>query len=346
MFWAIEAVVIREFVRFFRQHGRLLSTFARPLLWLIVIGSGFERVIPSEGTVSYKQFLLPGIYAMVLLFSTMLCALATVSDREFGPIRMLLIAPLPRSVAVIAKTISSTLLGIFQAALFLPLIWILGLRPSAGAVLELLGALALSALVLSSLGMVLASRLRSIENFAGVMNFLMFPMFFLSSALYPASTLPGFLQPLVRADPLTYTVDLMRHPLLRGLYPANLSSDYTPRFDILVLASLSVLLTGVAILLFGEEDHLGRILLTEAPRPGRGGPAVPPQEASTPGIPPVASEPAATSPSAVEMPRTRTRIPSGAASGQERLPGAPEKAATSARPAEYSADEGGSMIVK
>jgi len=344
MVWAVEAVVIREFVRFFRQHGRLLSTFARPLLWLIVIGSGFERVIPSEGTVSYKQFLLPGIYAMVILFSTMLCALATVSDREFGPIRMLLIAPLPRSVAVIAKTVSSTLLGIFQAVLFLPLIWILGLRPSAEAVLELLGALALSALVLASLGMVLASRLRSIENFAGVMNFLMFPMFFLSSALYPASTLPGFLQPLVRADPLTYAVDLMRHPLLQGLYPANLSSSYTARFDILVLVASSIILTGVAILLFGEEDHLGRILLTEAPRAGRrGGPPVAPPQPSTPTVVGAPPEPASAAPAPAEPPRRRSPVQPRAAVAGPPL-AAPEN--TAARPTDFSAEEGGSMIAQ
>src|SRR5207245_1674635 len=139
MIGAVAAVVIRECLRFVRQRGRLLSTFARPLLWLVVIGSGFEKVVPSEGTVSYKQFMLPGIYGMVLLFSTMLSALATVHDREFGPIRMLLIAPLPRPVAVIAKTVSSTLLGVLQALLLLPLIWILGLRPSATALLEFLG---------------------------------------------------------------------------------------------------------------------------------------------------------------------------------------------------------------
>jgi len=267
---AVAAVVIRELLRFVRQRGRLLSTFARPLLWLIVIGSGFERVVPSEGTVSYKQFLLPGIYGMVLLFSTMLSALATVHDREFGPIRMLLIAPLPRPVAVIAKTVSSTLLGVLQALLLLPLIWILGLRPSATALVEFIGALVISALALSSLGMVLASRLRSIENFAGVMNFLMFPMFFLSSALYPASSLPGFLQPFVRADPLTYGIDLMRHPLLQGLYPANLGADYTARFDTWVLLVIALVLLALAGLLFGEEDHLRRILLTETPRAKRG----------------------------------------------------------------------------
>ena len=184
---------------------------------------------------------------------------------------MLLIAPLAAlGRRASRRRVSSTLLGIIQALIFLPLIWILGLRPTFGAVLELIGAIALSALVLSSLGMVLASRLRSIENFAGVMNFLMFPMFFLSSALYPASTLPGWLQPFVRADPLTYGVDLMRHPLLQGLYTANLSSDYTARFDVLALALISVVMVGLAILLFGEEDHLGRILLTES-RPARGG---------------------------------------------------------------------------
>src|SRR5579862_527209 len=203
---------------------------------------------------------------MVILFSTMLTALATVHDREFGPIRMLLVAPLPRSVAVIAKAISASLLGVIQAVLLFPLIWILGLRPSLGAVAELIGGIALTSFALGSFGMVIASRLRSIENFAGIMNFLMFPMFFLSSALYPASLLPGFLQPFVRANPLTYGIDLMRHPLLRGLYPGNLGTDYTISFDVLVLVLVSVVLLALASLLFGEEEHLGRILLVEPPR--------------------------------------------------------------------------------
>jgi len=267
---AVSAVVIRELLRFVRQRGRLLSTFARPLLWLVVIGSGFERVVPTEGTVSYKQFLLPGIYGMVILFSAMLSALATVHDREFGPIRMLLVAPLPRSVVVLAKTLSSTLLAVLQAVLLLPLIWILGLHPSPAALLQFAGALVLCSFAISSLGMVIASRIRSIENFAGVMNFLMFPMFFLSSALYPASTLPGFLQPFVRANPLTYGIDLMRHALLAGEYPANLGSDYTAHFDVLVLVTFGIVLLAIAALLFGEEEHLGRILLTEqAPKRGR-----------------------------------------------------------------------------
>jgi ABC-2 type transport system permease protein len=266
---AVRAVVIRELIRFQRQRGRLFASLVRPLLWLIVIGAGFEKLVPTEGTVSYKQYLLPGLYGMVILFSTMLSALATVHDREFGPIRMLLVAPVPRWVIVIAKTISAALLGVIQVVLLLPLIWIVGLRPSASAVLAVLGAVALGSIALASVGMVIASRMRSIENFAGIMNFLMFPMFFLSSALYPAVLLPGFLQPFVRANPLTYAIDLIRHPLLRGLYPVNLGTDYTVRFDVMVLTLVSVVLLMLASLLFGEEDHLTRILLTESPRARR-----------------------------------------------------------------------------
>jgi ABC-2 type transport system permease protein len=268
---AVGSVVHRELLRFVRQRGRLLSTFARPLLWLVVVGSGFEKVVPAQGTVSYKQFLLPGIFGMVVLFSTMLSALATVHDREFGPIRMLLVAPLPRPATVVAKTISSTLLGIVQSILLLWLVWVLGLRPGFAQILELLGAIALCALAMSALGMLLASRLRSIENFAAVMNFVMFPMFFLSAALYPAAALPGFLQPFVRINPLTYGIDLMRHPLLAGLYPANLSTDYTWWFDVLVLAVVAVILLVLAGALFGEEDHLARILLSDEGRRGRRG---------------------------------------------------------------------------
>jgi ABC-2 type transport system permease protein len=168
-------------------------------------------------------------------------------------------------VTVIAKTTSSALLATFQAVLLFPLIWILGLHPSATAIVELVGAIVLSSITLSSLGMLIASRLRSLENFATLMNFVMFPMFFLSTALYPAATLPGFLRPLVRINPLTYAIDLMRHTLLAGQYTGNLGSDYNATFDIAVLVVTAIVLLALAMMLFGEEDHLASILLTDEP---------------------------------------------------------------------------------
>ncbi len=114
--------------------------------------------------------------------------------------------------------------------------------------------------------MLLASRLRSIENFATVMNFVMFPMFFLSGSLYPSAALPGFLQPLVRANPVTYCVDIMRHPLLEGLYPANFASDYTVRHDVILLVAFTVVFFLLASLLFGAEDHLSKVMLLDQRR--------------------------------------------------------------------------------
>jgi ABC-2 type transport system permease protein len=269
---AILAVVQRELKRFFRQKGRLVATFLRPALWLVVIGSGFSAVV--HGGVSYYKYLLPGIYGMVLLFSTFLSALGTVHDREFGPIRMLLIAPLSRSVVVLAKTASSTVLGFVQAMMLLPAIWIVGLRPPAGAVLSFVLWALLGAVALSSMGMLISARVRSVENFAVVMNLVLFPMFFLSGALYPASSLASYLQPFVRVNPLTYVTDLMRHALLQGTYPGNLGPDYTVQFDVIVLVAFTGICLLLAAGLFGEEDHLGRILLATPPR-RRAGPRMP-----------------------------------------------------------------------
>jgi len=260
------AVVEREFRRVGRQRGRLLSTLARPLLWLVVIGSGFAAVLPEQAGVSYHQYLLPGILGMVLLFSTMLSALGTVHDREFGPIRMLLIAPLPRTRLVFAKALAATLVGSAQAMLLLPLLIFLRVPVSPGTLAFAIGAIVLTALALASLGMLIASRIRSLENFAVVMNFVLFPMFFLSGALYPASGLPAYLQPVVRVNPLTYGVDLLKHALLGASGPAGLGGEYPIALSLLVLAIFSVAALAAAAALFGREEHLGRILLNSPPR--------------------------------------------------------------------------------
>lgn len=262
---ALIAVVEREFKRLGRQRGRFLSTLARPLLWLVVIGSGFAAVMPDRGGLSYQQFLLPGIVAMVLLFSTTISALGTVHDREFGPMRMLLVAPVARSTLVFAKAIAATLAGTAQAALIVPLAALLGLRITLASFSATLGAMLLTAFALASLGMLLASRIRSLENFAVVMNFVLFPMFFLSGALYPASGLPPFLQPAVWINPLTYGVDLLKHALHGPVLGAQ-AGELSVALSVSVLGGLSAVAIVVAAALFGREEHLGRILLSGAPR--------------------------------------------------------------------------------
>ena len=263
---AILAVVEREFRRLGRQRGRLLSTLARPLLWLVVVGSGFAAVMPEQAGLSYQQFLLPGIVGMVLLFSSMLSALGTVHDREFGAIRMLLVAPMRRGSVVLAKTLAATLSGAAQAVVLLALLPFLGLSLTVQGAIQSAGGILLTSFALASLGMLVASRIRSIENFAVVMNFVLFPMFFLSGALYPASGLPRYLQPFVLVNPLTYGVDLLKHALLGSALAGRVGGEYPIATSVSLLLLFSVAALGAAVALFGREEHLVRILMGTTPR--------------------------------------------------------------------------------
>ena len=180
--------------------------------------------------------------------------------------RMLLVAPLPRSRLVFAKALAATVVGAAQALLLLPLLPVLGVSISAARLLTTAGAILLTALSLASLGMLLASCIRSIENFAVIMNFVVFPMFFLSGALYPASGLPIYLQPAVVVNPLTYGVDLLKHSMLPAAPPGGLGGEFPIGLSILVLTVFTTLALAGSAILFGREEHLGRILLNSAPR--------------------------------------------------------------------------------
>jgi ABC-2 type transport system permease protein len=261
----LAGIVGREFKRVLRSRPRLASTFARPLIWLIIIGSGFSTLIPG-GQFSYHKYLLPGIIGMVILFSSLLSALGSIQDREFGSMRMLLIAPVPRGLIVLGKALSATLLGAAFAIVLTPLAWIFDIHFGAVDYLEFLGAVLLCALALSSLGMLVASRIRKLEDFAVAMNFVIFPMFFLSGALYPTEKLPDWLQPLVRVNPLTYGVDLMRHYLLAGERAALSHVEFAPLLDIGFLVAFSIVALTLAATLFGGEEHLAPMFLGGAAR--------------------------------------------------------------------------------
>lgn len=257
-FRPISIIVRREFKRFFRQKGRLWSSLARPLFWLFVVGPGFDRLLGGEGGISYQQFIFPGVLGIVVLFGAILSSLSTVYDREFGVVRIMLIAPVSRLTIVLGKVIGGTMLAVFQALLLLILVPFLKL-PLGPHLLLLLPFLFLTSFAIASLGMLMATRIDSLENFATIMNFVVFPMFFLSGGLYPVKLLPDLLQVVVYLNPLTYGIDLFKHVLLPHAVLTPMGADLPMLVDLAALSVFAVLMLLAATALFDKEAKLVRL---------------------------------------------------------------------------------------
>ncbi|HWQ40179.1 MAG TPA: ABC transporter permease [Burkholderiales bacterium] len=244
----VYAVLEREVVRMFRQRGRLLSAMVRPLIWLFVIGAGFGAIMDQARGVPYQYFLVPGVLGMTMLFGAMLAALTTVYDKESGVMRMMIVAPLPHAWIVIAKLLSAALAGIVQALLLLVVLALLGyLEPRTDWIL-LSVALVTTSLACGGIGMLTASFTRTLDNFAAIMNFVIFPVFFLSGSLYPVHDLPQALRWIATLNPYTYGVDLLKHATLPRV------ADFGAGFDLAVLAGFTLAALAAASWRFSQES--------------------------------------------------------------------------------------------
>ncbi|TCO83402.1 ABC-2 type transport system permease protein [Plasticicumulans lactativorans] len=220
---ALQAVAGRELAKYLRQYGRLLSSLVRPSLWLIVFAAGFQNVFgvaivpPYETYISYREYIVPGLVGMVLLFNGMQSSLAMVYDREMGMMRLLLTAPLPRAWLLFCKLAAGTLLSVLQAYAFLAIAWLFDAGIPFAGWLTAMPAIVLGGMMLGALGLLLSVYVRQLENFAGTMNFVIFPMFFVSSALYPLWKLresgAEAVWQLARLNPFTHAVEAIRHAL-------------------------------------------------------------------------------------------------------------------------------------
>jgi ABC-2 type transport system permease protein len=224
-FQALRAIVVRELLKFGRQYGRLVSALVRPLLWLAVFAAGFRNVFgvavnePYDTYIPYDVYIAPGLVGMVLLFNGMQSSLAMVYDREMGLMRLLLTAPLPRWWILFAKLTATAVLSLAQAAAFVLVAWALGTTlPVIGPnTPQVLAAAVASALMLGALGLLLSVHIKQLENFAGTMNFVIFPMYFMSTALYPLWKLEesgaAWVWQIARFNPFTHAVEWMRFAL-------------------------------------------------------------------------------------------------------------------------------------
>ncbi len=213
-------IVWREGLRFLHQRERFVSALVRPLVWLFIFAAGFRQVLgvsiipPYETYVLYDVYITPGLIAMIQLFNGMQSSLSMVYDREMGSMRLLLVSPAPRWFLLTAKLIAGVAVSILQVYAYLVVAYFWEIEPpTLWGYLTILPALMLSGLMLGALGMVLSSLVKQLENFAGVMNFVIFPMFFASSALYPLWRVQEgspWLATVCRLNPFTYAVELIR----------------------------------------------------------------------------------------------------------------------------------------
>jgi ABC-2 type transport system permease protein len=216
----IGAIWYREWKVFLREKSRIVASAVSPILWLLVFGGGLGSSVSIPGT-DYQAFIFPGILAQAVLFSSIFFGVYIVWDRKIDFLKEVLVAPISRTSVFIGKVIGGATDSVVQSVILLVLGAVLarfgaipGLHPTVTSFGAALLILALTTASLVSVGLIIGAWMESPEGFQLVSSFLLFPTFFFSGALFPLDRLPSWLAPLVRLDPLTYSVDALRHVIL------------------------------------------------------------------------------------------------------------------------------------
>jgi ABC-2 type transport system permease protein len=211
MIEVVYALWRRDMVKFVRDRRSLVTSLVRPFLWLVAFGLGLRASVklPDAGT-DFVSFLVPGMAAMTVLFSAMFAAISIVWEREFGFLKELLVAPIPRGAIVAAKLAAGSATATVEAGLMLALAPLVGARFSVVGALAALPLLAVFGMSVNALGIIVAARMKSFEGFGSIVNFVIQPIFFLSGALYPIDGLPRALRFVVLLNPMSYVVDAVR----------------------------------------------------------------------------------------------------------------------------------------
>lgn len=265
---AIYIIWYRDVLRYYRDRWRLLASLAQPILFLLVFGTGLSSSLRGaaagaggsgiSGGVQYQQFIYPGIIGMAVLFTAIFGAMSIVWDREFGFLKEVLVAPINRAAVAIGKTLGGATQAMLQGLLILVLAPLVGVTLTWQGVLELIPLIFIYAFALSALGVAVGARMRSMQGFQVVMNFLMMPIFFLAGALFPLRGLPIWMTVLTRLDPASYGIDPLRRTVLGA---AGVPSR--------VLDTLGLTLFGQTLAIWAEEALLigfGLVMLSFAIR--------------------------------------------------------------------------------
>jgi ABC-2 type transport system permease protein len=206
----------RELTRFFRQPSRIAGAVATPLLFWLLMGSGLSgsfRLPGGPAGLNYFGFFFPGTIVLVLLFAAIFSNISVIEDRHEGFLQGVLVAPVSRTSLVMGKVLGGATLAWLQGVVFLVLAPVSGIHLTVESALAAAGVLALLAVTLTALGFFFAWKLDSVQGFHAIMNVVLLPMWLLSGAFFPLNGAPLWLSLLMRANPLTYGVSVLREVL-------------------------------------------------------------------------------------------------------------------------------------
>lgn len=254
---AVHTLWLREVKRFFRMKSRLLGSLGMPLFFLIFLSMAPIR-LPDAGTGDYISFLTPGIMGMIVLFGSMGAGVSVLWDKQFGFLKEIMVAPVKRFSIVVGKTAGGVTTAVVQGILILVLALPLGLEVTgtqsefsllwffAGFFLSIVF-MVLIGFTFVSLGLAFASRMKDFHGFTLIWNFLLFPVFLLSGALFPVDTFPRWLQYVAYVDPLTYGVDGLRGSLVGA-------AQFPLWLDFVVLVAVSAIMLFIGAYLFSRTE--------------------------------------------------------------------------------------------
>jgi ABC-2 type transport system permease protein len=257
----------RELIRFSQDRVRILTALVQPVLYVFVLGTGLSSLTSgATGDVSLQTFMFPGVLALSVLFTAMFSAVSIVWDREFGFLREMLVAPVRRSSLIFGKALGGATVATFQGLIVLALAPLVDVPYNPVMILALIGEMMILGFSLTAFGLVIAARVRQMQAMMGLMQMVMLPMMFLSGALYPLNDLPGWLNFLVKINPITYAVHPMRTTVFNHVDadPASLAKLNPPLtwfgWTVPTLVQLAVVLVsglillGIAVLEFNHAD--------------------------------------------------------------------------------------------
>jgi ABC-2 type transport system permease protein len=218
---AVGIIWKREMLRWWRDKPRIVGSTAFPLIFLLVFGSGLSGAMGNllgagAAAVDFEQFIFPGIIAMSVFFTALFNAVSLVYDREFGILKEVLVAPVSRAAVALGKTLGGATVATVQGTVIFVFAPFVGIRLTPLLVVQLWPIMFIGAFALSSMGTAIAARMRSIESFQMVNQFVMFPLIFLSGIFFPLQGLPAWMNVLVRINPVSYAVDPLRRLILEA----------------------------------------------------------------------------------------------------------------------------------